>query len=228
MRAIIRLSGLVLALVCAATGRAQDVKPATSPFEKWEKSIQAFEQQDAKQAPPQNEILFVGSSSIRLWKLEESFPNLKVINRGFGGSQIVDSTHFAERLVIKHQPRVVVFYAGDNDLTAGKSPEQMAADFKSFVGVVRPKLPTTQIHFISIKPSLARWKNVEKVRAANGLIRDYIIQTSNVCYIDVFHPMLGEDGKPRPELFVKDGLHMTADGYKIWAELLMPFLCGDS
>lgn len=228
MHSVIRVFGTALALIGAATAQAQETTAAKDPFEKWEKSIQAFEQQDAKQAPPKNEVLFVGSSSIRLWKLEESFPNLKVINRGFGGSQIVDSTHFAERLVIKHQPRVVVLYAGDNDLAAGKSPEQVASDFKSFVETVRPKLPTTQIHFISIKPSLARWKNVEKVRAANGLIRDYIIQTPKVCYIDVFHPMLGEDGKPRPELFVKDGLHMTAEGYKIWAELLMPFLCAGS
>lgn len=224
MRSVVRLLEVGLIWACVAMAHAQEKKAPANPFEKWEKSIAEFEQQDARQAPPKHEILFVGSSSIRLWKLQDSFPNLKVINRGFGGSQIADSVHFSERLVIKHEPRIIVFYAGDNDLAGGKSPEQVAADFKSFVDVVRPKLPTTQIHFICIKPSLARWKNVEKVRAANGLIRDYIIQTPNVCYIDVFHPMLGEDGKPNPELFVKDGLHMTPAGYKIWADELMPFL----
>ncbi len=224
MRSATCLLKVGLVLACAVIAQAQEKNAPANPFEKWEKSIADFEQQDAKQAPPKNEILFVGSSSIRLWKLKDSFPDLQVINRGFGGSQIADSVHFAERLVIKHEPRIIVFYAGDNDLAAGKSPEQVTADFKSFVDVVRPKLPTTQIHFIAIKPSLQRWKNVEKVRAANGLIRDYIIQTPNVCYIDVFHPMLGEDGKPKPELFVKDGLHMTPEGYKIWANELLPFL----
>src|SRR5690606_31638453 len=107
-----------------------------SPFARWEKAISAFEEQDRKSPPPKGAVLFVGSSSIRLWNLEKSFPHHSTINRGFGGSQIADSVHFADRLILKHEPKVIVSYAGDNDISAKKSPERVASDFQSFVKVV--------------------------------------------------------------------------------------------
>jgi lysophospholipase L1-like esterase len=202
---------------------AQKKKKPRGP-ERWEKAIAAFEKSDAKSPPPKGAILFAGSSSIRLWKLETPFPKLPTINRGFGGSQIADSVHFADRIILKHEPKTVVLYAGDNDVAAGKSPQQVAADFRRFVQTVHKSLPRTRILFIAIKPSLRRWKLVEKMREANRLIAKHCEANDRLTYIDVDTPMLGKDGKPRPELFVKDGLHLSPAGYAVWAKTLRPHL----
>ena len=159
-----------------------------------------------------------------MWKLEQSFPELKVLNRGFGGSQTADSVHFAEQLVLKHEPRVVVFYAGDNDLAAKKSPEQVAADFKAFAELLHAKLPHSKLVYIAIKPSPSRWKLIDQQRAANAAIAEYARCHDFVKFLDVVAPMLGDDGLPRAELFLKDNLHMTEVGYKLWTELLLPEL----
>lgn len=202
------------------SGWAQD----QTDFTRWEKDIAAFEKQDQQKAPPKNGILFVGSSSIRLWDLAQSFPGLEITNRGFGGSQLVDSTHFAERLILKHQPRLVVVYAGDNDLAAGKSPEQVATDFRALATVLHHAMPKTRIAFIAIKPSLSRWKLFEKQRQANALVAAYCQKDERLRFIDVVQPMLDQAGTPRPELFVKDGLHLSARGYELWTALLKPHL----
>jgi lysophospholipase L1-like esterase len=195
-----------------------------SPFAQWESAIAAFEKQDAKSPPPKGATLFVGSSSIRLWKLEKSFPHHQVINRGFGGSQIADSVHFADRLVIKHAPKTIVFYAGDNDLAKGKTPEQVAMDFQSFVKAIHEKLPDAKIIYIGIKPSLKRWNLVDTIRKANRLIEAECRKEDRLAFVDLFPAMLGEDGQPRPELFVKDGLHLSEAGYEVWTKLLIPHL----
>jgi len=195
-----------------------------SDFGKWEKEIAAFEAQDKEKAPPQKAVVFVGSSSIRLWDLKKSFPDLEVINRGFGGSQIADSVHFADRLIVKHKPRLVVFYAGDNDIAAGKTPDRVAEDFKSLVEVIHKGLPKTKIVFIAIKPSPSRWALVDKQRKANALIEAFCKKDERLTYLDVATPILGNDGKPRQNLFQKDGLHLNAEGYKLWASLLEPLL----
>jgi lysophospholipase L1-like esterase len=192
--------------------------------ERWEKAIAAFERRDAKSPPPKNAILFAGSSSIVKWDLKRSFPKLTTINRGFGGSQITDSVHFADRIILKHKPKTVVFYAGDNDVAAGKSPERVAADFRRFVQTIHKSLPRTRVLFIAIKPSLRRWKLVEKMRQANRLIAKQCAANDRLTYIDVDAPMLGKDGKPRSELFVKDGLHLSPAGYAVWAKALRPNL----
>src|SRR5438477_5821026 len=206
--------------------RAQDpVAPANSDSSKWESEIKAFEAADRTNPPPRNAIVFVGSSSIRLWKsLARDFSEFTVINRGFGGSQISDSVAFAKRIVLPCRPRMVVLYAGDNDLAAGKAPEQLLADFKAFVRTIQSALPKTRIAFISIKPSPSRWQLAEKTRAANQAIEAYCRQDGRTLYIDVFKPMLGRDGKPRPELFVEDRLHMNAAGYALWPERIKPRL----
>jgi lysophospholipase L1-like esterase len=201
-------------------GRAQD-KP---DFTRWEKAIAAFEKQDKEKPPPKNAILFAGSSSIRLWNLPKSFPGLDVINRGFGGSQIAESTHFAPRIIIKHQPRLVVLYAGDNDMAVGKSPEQILADFQAFVKTIHKDLPKTRIAFIAIKPSIARAKLSDRQQKANALVAAECKKDDRLVFIDVVKPMLGPDGKPRPELFGKDGLHMNEKGYELWTGLVRPLL----
>jgi lysophospholipase L1-like esterase len=191
---------------------------------RWEKAIAAFEQQDRDKPPPKDGILFVGSSSIRLWDLAKSFPGLPVINRGFGGSQIGDAVHFARRLVTKHRPRMVVFYAGDNDIAAGKTPEKVAADFQAFVKLVHQELPKTRIVFLAVKPSLARWKLYEKQKQANALVEAYCRKGERLRYVDLVKPMLGDDVTPRAELFVKDGLHLSAKGYEVWTAAVKPHL----
>lgn len=191
---------------------------------RWESSIAAFEAQDAKTPPPKRGVLFLGSSSIRLWNVQKSFPGLPVINRGFGGSQIVDSVTYAERIAIPYQPKVIVFYAGDNDTAAGKSPAQIAADFKALVEKIHEALPETRIVAIAIKPSISRWKLIDKVRQTNALIRAEAEKAPQTVFIDVEKPMLGPDGKPRPELFRKDGLHLNDEGYKLWTSLVLPQL----
>lgn len=201
---------------------AADKKPHN--FARWEKSIAAFEKADAKSPPAKHGTLFVGSSSIRLWKVSKSFPNLKATNRGFGGSQIIDSVHFAEQLILKHEPSTVVLYAGDNDIAAGKSPETVAADFKNFVKTIHAKLPKTRILFIAIKPSLKRWKLADTMKKANALIAAQCEANDKLVYIDVFQPMLEKDGTPRKNLFRKDGLHLNAKGYAVWASVLKPHL----
>jgi lysophospholipase L1-like esterase len=168
-------------------------------------------------------VLFVGSSSIRFWTtLETDFPGVPTLNRGFGGSTVADCARYADRIVIPYRPRRIVFYAGDNDVAAGLAPEKILADFQSFVAKVRAALPGVPILFISIKPSLERWKLVDRIRRTNVLIRDYAQSGESIRYLDVFSPMLGPDGLPRKELFRADGLHMNAEGYKLWTRLVAP------
>jgi lysophospholipase L1-like esterase len=198
----------------------------TSPdAAKWEKDIAAFETADKTKPPPKDGILFIGSSSIRMWKsLGVDFPGLKAINRGFGGSQIIDSVHFMDRIVIPYHPRMIVLYAGGNDINAGKSPEQVFNDFKTFVANAQRALPQTRIAYISIAPNPARWAQVEKIKAANKLIEDFAKGNSQLAFINVFPQMLGEDGKPKPDIYLDDKLHMNAKGYELWVSIVKPYL----
>ena len=194
-------------------------------FGKWEKEIAAYEQMDRTNPPPRGALLFIGSSTVRLWKtLAQDFPGHQVINRGFGGSEIVDATHFAERVILPYKPRMVFLRAGGNDLNAGKTPEQVFADFKGFVAKIHSKLPETEIVFISLCPSIARWKQADKEKAVNTMIEDYVRKTPRLKYIETYSMTLGADGQPRPELFVDDKLHFNAAGYKLLADLVRPCL----
>ena len=192
--------------------------------DRWEETIVAFEASDRESPPAKGGVLFVGSSSIRMWKLDQWFPDRPTLNRGFGGSQIADVNRYTARIVLPYQPRTILFYAGDNDINAKKSPEQVAADFTAFVGMVRGELPETMIHFIAIKPSLKRWEQYGTQQHANSLIEAMCQGDARLSYIDVVTPMLGEDGKPRPELFADDGLHLNDAGYALWTEIVSPLL----
>ncbi|MEX0703358.1 MAG: SGNH/GDSL hydrolase family protein [Planctomycetales bacterium] len=212
---------LISAMVPAADGRSAE-RP--HDFARWERAIARFEEQDRISAPPKEGVVFVGSSSVRLWDLARSFPDHATINRGFGGSEIVDSTHFAERLIVPHEPRVVVLYAGDNDLARGRLAEEVAGDFREFVRAVRARLPKSRIVFIGIKPSIARWKQWETMQRTNQLIRSDCAKDESLAFVDVAPAMLGDDGLPRPELFASDGLHLSGMGYAVWAERVGPHL----
>ena len=208
--------------------RSHALEPSASDSAAWKAEMQAFEKLDADKAPPENAVLFVGSSSIRLWDLAKSFPELVAINRGFGGSQICDSTLRADELVVKYRPRLIVFYAGDNDVNSGKSAEQVHVDFAAFVAKVRKSLPKTRIVFISIKPSISRWDQRDTQREANRLIAADCEKDETLEFVDVWPVMLGENSEPRPEIFQPDRLHMNDEGYKLWAELLGPVLTRNS
>jgi lysophospholipase L1-like esterase len=170
-------------------------------------------------------VLFVGSSSIRLWKtLPQDLPQYRVINRGFGGSQIADCTYFADRIVIPYKPSAIILHAGSNDLAAGKSPERVFADFKAFVQKVRSVLPETPIAFLSINPTPARWAQAEKQKETNRLIHTCIEGKRGLAFIDLWDALLGPDGRPRPDLHIADHLHPNAAGYKIRTQLVTEYL----
>lgn len=200
--------------------------PAAAPAQedRWEKTIAAFEEADAKNPPDKGRTVFIGSSSIARWDTASDFPKYVTMNRGFGGSQIADSLRYAGRILIPYEPKLVILYAGDNDIASGKSPGQVFADYKAFVAKVHKALPKTEIHFIAIKPSLARWSLVETMRETNALIREFTEIYTYLGYVDIDAPMLGEDGKPRKELFAGDGLHLSKEGYAVWNKLVEPIL----
>jgi len=197
--------------------------PAAAQTDRWEKDIAAFEAADLAAPPPKGEILFVGSSTIRLWDLKAAFPDLKTINRGFGGSEMQDSTRYVDRIVVPHSPRLVVVYAGDNDIM-GIPSEQIVIAFERFVRAVHAKLPDTKILYIGIKPSLLRWGQVDRMRQANAMIRQFCERDDRLGFVDTDNAMLGWDEKPRKELYVADGLHLTPAGYQILNALVRPFL----
>jgi lysophospholipase L1-like esterase len=193
--------------------------------DKWNADIQAFEASDKATPPPANAVLFIGSSSIRFWKtLSKDFPGYRVINRGFGGSDLDDSTAFADRIVAPYHPSALVMYAGDNDLQGGDSPEQVRDDFAAFVGKVRQGQPDLPVAFIAIKPSVARVKLLPNILKANKLIRDWSMTQKNVAFLDVVPAMLDAQGQPKPDLFIEDGLHMNAKGYALWVAQVSPWL----
>jgi lysophospholipase L1-like esterase len=216
-------SAICLTLLVSAVPRAQ--APASGQADKWTKEMAAFEEQD-RNDPAIGGVVFVGSSSIRLWDLKKSFPDVPALNRGFGGSVIPDSVDHVDLLVIRHKPRVVVFYAGDNDIGAGRTPQQVFDDYKAFVSKVHAALPATKIAFIAIKPSILRWALDHKVRAANALVREYAAADDRLGFVDVDGPMLGWDEEPRKDLFIADGLHMTPKRYELWTTLVRPFVDG--
>jgi lysophospholipase L1-like esterase len=191
--------------------------------DRWEPAIREFEAQDRLNPPPKNAILFVGASLIRRWPLAEYFPNMPTINRGFGGSQLADLLRYADQIVVPYNPRVIVFFGGDNDLNAGVSPQRVADLFAQIVQKFRTALPQTKLVFIPPRPSLARWGHVEKIRTASRLMKAYA-DRNNVAFVDISDQIIGEDAKPRPELFVEDGLHYTPEGYRIQTAAVRPHL----
>lgn len=229
MTRFVLLLGLALLAACSTHPVATDSAPASAPSDsaQWESDIAAFEQADSVVRRMPGAVVFVGSSSIRLWDgLGEDFPGTAVINRGFGGSRVRDSTYYADRIVTPYHPSAIVFYAGDNDLYEGRTPVQVRDDFVAFVAKVRRTLPDVPVAFIAIKPSPSRAALLPKVRQANVLVREYAGAAAHVDYLDVYLPMLDGQGQPREELFLDDQLHMNRSGYAIWVGVVRPWLAG--
>jgi lysophospholipase L1-like esterase len=219
------LTAAVLVTLVGTTTAGQS--PATKPLDpnRFEPAIRKFEEADRVTPPPRGAVVFIGSSSIRRWEtLAKDFPGVPVLNRGFGGSEASDVVRYAKRILVPYRPARVVFYAGDNDLARGKTPAQIAADVRQLWGVVGEELPETRMAIISVKPSFARWELVTKTRETNELLRRFVESDPRLTFIDVFTPMLGPDGKPIPEHFVEDGLHLTPAGYRVWTAALASFV----
>lgn len=224
--ALIAISALVAGCASAPSAVppvAVTVDAASSP--EWVDDMRHFAAQDAAKPPPTRPVVFTGSSSIRLWQtLAEDFPGVAVLNRGFGGSQLRDVVHYADQLAIHYRPRMILVYGGDNDIDAGRSPQQVLSDFRALLARVHRDLPKVPIAYISIKPSPLRASQLDAQREANALVRTEAGKWPHVEFIDVFTPMLGADGQPRAELFIEDRLHMNRDGYVLWRKIVMPYL----
>jgi len=194
-------------------------------YSQWafEEEIMNFEKMDLS-SPPGNEIvLFTGSSSIRMWKsLSEDFSKQNVINRGFGGSQFTDLLYYYDRVIYPYSPRKILIYEGDNDIANGKNADQVLSDFQLLADKMRLDFPDCKIAFISIKPSPSRWHLKDEMIKANQLIEQYC-ESNDITFIDIFSPMI-YNGRPIPDLYISDSLHMTEKGYEIWVEETISFV----
>lgn len=212
----------------AGSGVAVATRPATPSkhnFAKWEKAISAFEQADRQHPPEKGGVLFIGSSTIVLWTtLAKDFPDHRVINRGFGGSEIEDSTHFADRIVFPYEPQAIFLRAGGNDIHAGKSAERVFADYRAFVEKVHTRLPKTRIVFISLSPAPIRWDERATNKELNQLVKSFLKDKPYLGYVETYDMTITPDGKAREELFRADRLHFNADGYKLLVDRVRPAL----
>jgi len=214
-----KLLSVMVAAVLTLAATAQE-KPRY-----WE-DVQTIKKYDQLYTPPAHPLLFIGSSSIRKWgDLERTFAPYTAMNRGVGGAVINDIIFYLNDLVFAYQPKQIVIYVGDNDA----AKEEYTADTilhhtQQLLTTIRAKLPQTPIVYISIKPSPSREKFMDKIKAANKLIRDYVATQPHMQFVDVFRPMLDAKGHNRPELFLDDMLHMNSKGYDIWRKALLPYL----
>lgn len=200
------------------------VSNAQEPFAE---EIRKFTEADAAAPPVAGQIVLYGSSTLRFWKTAETdfaSGNLKVVNRGFGGSQTVDALRYFERVIVPHRPKYLFFYEGDNDINAGKSVDSVFQDIVLFVKKVRQQLPETRLVIFSIKPSPSRLAVLEKQRSLNKRLKKLARRTKNIYYLDTATPMLDASDKPNPALFIKDMLHMKPEGYVLWTEKVQWFL----
>ena len=213
---------LFLLILITATQFAYAQQP---PF--WN-DILRFRQQDSVLAyPGQHPIIFTGSSSFTMWKsINNNFPGLPIINRGFGGSSLPDVIRYLNDVVIKHVPKQVVIYCGENDFAADPNlaPGEVAARFRQLFKQIRRSLPYARISYVSMKPSPSRTHLIKKFNVANEMIRNFLSKKKRTDYIDVYHAMLGADGAVLKDLFLEDNLHMNAKGYAIWQRIIAPYL----
>ena len=219
---ILRLTLVTLASCTAIVHIAEKHEVAEN---RWEQVIQQFEENDEANPPPENAILFAGSSSIVFWRsLQEDMAPLTVINRGFGGSQMFELNMFRDRIVTPYTPRAVLVYEGDNDVAAGKQPTEILKEYRDFVDHLKTQLPETDIYFIAVKPSIRRahlWSTMVEVNTELQALAD---EHEHVEFLDTSTPMLNEDGTVMADLLVEDGLHMNANGYAIWTSVIRPVL----
>lgn len=189
--------------------------------------IRQFREKDSINPPPQHAILFAGSSSFAMWKdVQAYFPGLTIINRGFGGSTLLDQMYYVHEVIFPYSPRQIVIYCGENDLASGDTvtAAMVTRRFITLFNVIRSDLPDTRITYVSMKPSPSRWHLAEKFMAANQGIREFIESQPNTSFVNIWDDMLDHEGLPDTTLFLDDRLHMNANGYKIWQKAIKPEL----
>lgn len=194
------------------------------PESRWEKDMQKFVEANKAMPPMADGILFTGSSTARMWNVKKSFPDIHTLNRGFGGSQYWDLFQFADCILGEHRPETIVIYSGDNDINAKKSPEWVFADCAAAVQRVHALAPESRIIILGAKPSGSRWDQYPAMQQANALIEDYTLGLDEVYFLDLGYLLLDADGKPSPDCFLKDALHMNEKGYRLWSDSLMAFM----
>nr|WP_315238230.1 GDSL-type esterase/lipase family protein [uncultured Flavobacterium sp.] len=185
--------------------------------------IQAFKKEDSLKAPIKNPVLFIGSSSFTKWtRLQQDFPSIPVLNRAFGGSTLLDVIRFQNEVIFKYHPRKIVIYCGENDLASSETvtPEEVFNRFKILYESIRKQQPKVPIVYVSIKPSISRWKMKERQIETNKLIEAFINKKRNIVFVNIWSKMLDENGNPKKDIFSSDNLHMNDEGYKIWIEAL--------
>jgi len=202
-----------------------NISLAQTAFPPFANDILRFKKQDSIVPPVKNAILFVGSSSFAKWKdVADYFPGYIIVNRGFGGSTLLDVIRYAYDIIVPYQPKQVFIYAGDNDLAEGASVAEVVTRLKTLFQLIRINVPNATMDYISIKPSPSRENLMPKMKEANKQIEAFLKTQKNTGFINVFSPMLNADGQPKPEIFVEDRLHMNADGYAIWKKTILPYL----
>lgn len=199
---------------------------AQQKLNKFESSITKYEELDKKNGYQHDAVLFTGSSSIRMWKsLSDDMAPIPVINRGFGGSTIPEVTYYADRIILPHQPKIIVIYCGENDLANDNTRSNLALQsFKLFHEYMKAYLPETKVFFIAIKPSIRRWHYWSKMNEANEKIKKFIDTQDNYYFVDTATGMLDKNGKVLQDIFIKDNLHMNEKGYAIWTKVIKPIL----
>jgi len=216
---LIRIKLLIVSLVCFGFTNAQ--------IARFHADIQRFKIQDSIRFPPKNAILFIGSSSFTKWTdVQQYFPSYKIINRGFGGSELKDVIRYEKDVIFPYNPKQVVIYCGENDFAYSDtiSVQTVVGRFITLFNDIRNRWANIPLAYVSMKPSLAREKLMPKYEEANKQIKTFLASQKKAVFIDVYHAMLKEDGKPTTDLFVEDNLHMNAKGYAIWKKLIEPYL----
>ena len=219
-RVLVTIGALACLGLFTVSAGAQQARNA----DRWEPAMKAFEDEARKNPPAEGQIVFYGSSTIRMWDLAASFSDLKTINRGFGGAEMSDLPRYVARVVNPAKPRIVVISCGGNDIEGDATPEGIAGNFQRLVEAVRKDLPDTRIVVFGVKPYPAIASKIEQVKKTNVLMRAFAERSRNIVFIDVEKIVLGKDGKPRGDLFREDGVHLTPEGYKLYTAVLRPHL----
>lgn len=225
-RAWVKALRLALALAALLAGpallRAEGL-PKPDPSFPFSREIEAFAKANDAGPALSGATLFIGSSSIRLWDIRDSFPDITTVNRGFGGATTPDVLHHYPRLLPRAKPASVVVYVGENDLAAGRTPEQVSRDILTLLRRLRSDYPRARIAFLSLKPSPIRWTLWPKMAAVNMTVGARA-RVAGFDYIDVGQALLARDGLPDASLFRPDGLHMNQSGYARWTRIVDDYL----
>jgi len=207
---------------------ASSQAPSQLHAQPFKQEVAQFQKSDSIVMPPKGQIVFAGSSSFTKWKdVAMYFPGYPIINRGFGGATLVDLIYYVDESIVKYQPSQVFIYCGENDLADVDtvSPATVLSRFKTLHQILLKKLPkSTEIVFVSIKPSIARWHLETKYLEANRIIKDYVETQKHLRFLNIHNAMLDDNKEVLKDIFIADKLHMNPKGYQIWQKQFVSFL----